>query len=315
MSSLSKAAENALRVCMNLEKADSLLIVYDKKKEKIAKALLNESKKISPNSKSLKIKEPKVNGEEPSKNTAKEMLKYDVIMLVTSKSLSHTKARRDASKKGARITSMPGITEDMFIRTMKADYYEVEKKTNKLAKVLKKGKKVRIITKKGTNITMGIKGRKLFFGCLCNKKGSFHNLPSGETCLAPLECTTNGVLIVDASMAGVGKVSSLKIIVKDGFAVDIIGKKSGKLKKVLDSVKDKNAYAIAELGIGTNDKAKITGKILEDEKVLGTAHIALGNNKSYGGKIDVPIHIDGVFRKPTIWVDNKKIMDNGKLLI
>ena len=72
---------------------------------------------------------------------------------------------------------------------------------------------------------------------------------------------------------------------------------------------------IAEFSIGTNEKAKITGITLEDEKVLGTAHIALGNNKSYGGKVDVPLHLDGVFYSPTIFVDKKKIMEKGKLLI
>ncbi|MCK4520976.1 MAG: aminopeptidase, partial [Nanoarchaeota archaeon] len=92
-------------------------------------------------------------------------------------------------------------------------------------------------------------------------------------------------------------------------------KEALKLKNILRKVKDKNAYSVAELGIGTNNKAKITGNILEDEKAMGTAHIALGNNKSYEGKIDVPIHVDGVFFKPTIIVDDKKIMENGKLLI
>ena len=83
---------------------------------------------------------------------------------------------------------------------------------------------------------------------------------------------------------------------------------------VLDSV-GKEARNIAEFGIGTNDKAKITGNILEDEKVIGTCHIALGNNAGFGGKINVQLHLDGIIKKPTIWVDNKKIMENGKFLI
>ena len=54
---------------------------------------------------------------------------------------------------------------------------------------------------------------------------------------------------------------------------------------------------------------------VEDEKVLGTAHIAVGNNKTYGGTNDVQLHLDGVFNKPTIEVNNKIIMKHGKLLI
>ncbi len=86
-------------------------------------------------------------------------------------------------------------------------------------------------------------------------------------------------------------------------------------KKNIKSIKNKDVYNIAEFAVGLNNKAKIIGNILEDEKVYGTAHVALGNNKSYGGKIDVPIHLDGVFDKPTVFIDNKKIMDNGKLII
>ena len=104
------------------------------------------------------------------------------------------------------------------------------------------------------------------------------------------------------------------MIVKDGYATNIIGNRQAKeLKQTLDNINNKNAFNIAELGIGTNPKAIITGNILEDEKVLGTAHIAFGKNSSFGGKVDVPIHIDGVFNKPTIYVDKKLIIDDGKL--
>ena len=87
-----------------------------------------------------------------------------------------------------------------------------------------------------------------------------------------------------------------------------------KLSRMLDAV-GKNARNIAEFGIGTNDSAKLSGVILEDEKVKGTVHIALGNNVSMGGKVNVPIHLDGVMKKPTVYLDNKILMKNGKLLI
>jgi leucyl aminopeptidase (aminopeptidase T) len=244
------------------------------------------------------------------------MLDYDVVMLVTSKSLSHTKARRDACAKGVRIASMPGITEDMFVRTMAADYFKIKKVSDKIMETLSKAQKVRIVTSKGTDLTMNINNREVFSDSgIYHSKGDFGNLPAGETCLAPVEGSTNGVLSVDASfLEKVDRPVFIKI--RKGYAVSISGGETAKkLNSVLKNVNDKNAYAVAELGIGTNDAAKITGRILEDEKVLGTAHIAFGNNKSYGGKIDVPIHLDGVFNKPDIIVDDIKIMKNGKLLI
>jgi aminopeptidase len=87
-----------------------------------------------------------------------------------------------------------------------------------------------------------------------------------------------------------------------------------KLVNMLDSV-GKNARNIAEFGIGTNDSVKLSGILLEDEKVMGTVHIALGNNVSMGGKINVPIHLDGVIKEPTVFLDSKVIMKDGKLLV
>jgi leucyl aminopeptidase (aminopeptidase T) len=315
MSSLNYAAKIALKVYMGAKRSDKILVIYNSGKEDIAESLFSEAKKIANSCKLIKIPKLKISGEEPSKNIAFEMLKYDIIMLVTSKSLSHTKARRDACKKGSRVASMPGITRDMFIRTMNADYKKMKIITKKLGKILTKGKNVRVITKKGTNLSMSIDGRKSNDTILINTDCSFGNLPSGEACLGPLEGTTNGVLVVNKSF--LEKVDKpIRLVIEKGYVVNISGGKTArKLVDILKSIKDKNAYAIAELGIGTNDKAKITGNILEDEKVLGTAHVALGNNMTYGGKINVPIHLDGVFDKPTIFIDDTIIIKNGKILI
>ncbi len=316
MSSLEKAAQTALKVCMGLKQNEKLLIIYDNKKT-LANALSKEGKKITKNVKLLKIPQLKVNGQEPSKKTADEMLKHNVIMIITSKSLSHTKARRDSTKKGVRIVSMPGITKDIFIRGMNADYNKIKQRSKKLRILFNKAKKVGVTTKKGTNLNMGAKNRKgLGDTGIYHKKGDFGNLPSGESGVAPLEGTTNGIVIIDKTFAGVGLLKKpIKLVFKKGYAKITGGKEAQKLIKILEDIKNKDVYNIAEFAIGLNNKAKITGNILEDEKVYGTAHVALGNNKSYGGKIDVPIHLDGVFNKPTVFIDNKKIMHNGKLII
>ena len=83
---------------------------------------------------------------------------------------------------------------------------------------------------------------------------------------------------------------------------------------MLDKV-GKKARNIAEFGIGTNDSARLSGILLEDEKVMGTVHLALGNNVTMGGSVNVPMHVDGVIKKPTVYLDGKLLMDKGKLLI
>ena len=109
MSSLQKAAETALKSCMDLKGSESCLIIYDINKKDIADALFDDAKKITTKAELLEIKEPKISGEEPPKEVAEKMLNYDVILIATSKSISHTKARRDACTNGARIASMPAV--------------------------------------------------------------------------------------------------------------------------------------------------------------------------------------------------------------
>lgn len=318
MKKIEKAAETIIHECMNVCKKDSVLVITDKCLKEIGVILFRAALPFAKKTKVVEIPIVKRNGMEPPKDIAKEMLSYSVILIATSKSISHTKARRNANKAGARIASMPGITKDMMERCIVLDYEKLKKLTKKVSEKLDKANKARITTKKGTDITMSLKGRKCIFAYgVLDKKINFDNLPSGEAGLGPVEGSSNGVIICDASIGGIGKVDKpVKIIVKDGFAVKITGGKAAKkFYDVLKDVKDKNAFGAAELGIGTNWKARITGKVLEDEKVLGTCHIAFGNNKSYGGKLDVPVHIDCVIKTPTIFLDNKKIMQNGKLLI
>ena len=103
--------------------------------------------------------------------------------------------------------------------------------------------------------------------------------------------------------------------VKNGLVTNIFGNEQAeKLQKLL-SAHGKDAFNIAELGVGTNDKAIITGKILEDEKVLGTVHVALGNNIGFGGNVSVPIHLDGILMNPTLKVDGKIIIKDGMQLL
>jgi aminopeptidase len=311
-----KSFDNILKTCMGLTKNESLLIIYDKNKKKIAELILKHAKKISPSIKLIQTPIAKVNGQEPPKYVAKELDRYDVALLVTTKSLSHTKARKRASKKGVRIASMPGITLDIIKRTMSADYKKIQNVNTRILKKFKTAKKIILTTKRGTRLL-------LFPNMLFNdsgiykKRGSFGNLPAGEIGFAPIEKKTQGILIIDKSVAGVGLLKKpIKITVLNGFAVKITGgKEATKLKDLLIRLKNKNVYNIAEFAIGTNYMAKITGATLEDEKVYGTVHIALGSNTSYpGGTVNAPSHLDGVVSKPTIEVDGKILMKNGKIL-
>jgi len=183
-----------------------------------------------------------------------------------------------------------------------------------VADIFEKARKVRVTTPSGTDLTMSVEERTpLRDTGLYHKPGEWGNLPAGEVCLAPVEGTTNGVLVID-SMGSV-VTQPLRVAVKDGWAKRFDGPDAAKLEGLLKSA-DRNAYNIGELGIGTNSKARVTGKVLEDEKVLGTVHIALGDNTSYqGGHTKSRIHMDGILFHPTVKVDTRLLMQKGDLLV
>jgi len=226
--SLETSSEIIINICMHVKKGEKVLVLYDKNKKKIAKHIAEAAKKVTENTKLFEMPTMQRNGQEPPTKVAKKMLGFDVVIMTTTKSLSHTNARKNASKKGTRIASMPGITEEIMERTMLADYEKIKKLTNRLADRIDKASKVRVITDKGTDISMDIKGKKCHgrSGGIFIKKGEWGNLPEGEACLAPNEGTTNGVFVVDASILNSKVKKPLKVIVKGGYAVSFEGEQS-----------------------------------------------------------------------------------------
>jgi len=315
---LDSASIIAIRDCMGAKKNEKILVITDEQKRKIGFSLYENALKLGHEALYVEMKSGKQNGEEPPEQVADLMLKFDVVLCPTAKSLTHTDARRAASAKGVRVATFPGITEDVMIRGMNANYKKIAKLSIKLVEILEQGKKIRVTAPAGTDISFDIAGRKAIASKgLFHEKGESGNLPTGETYLAPVEGTANGVFVVDGSMAGLGliKNANIKIEVENGYATKITGGVlAKKLTQQLDAV-GKDARNIAEFGIGTNDSAKLSGVLLEDEKVMGTIHIALGNNVSMGGSVNVPLHLDGVIKKPTVYMDDKLLMKDGKLLV
>jgi aminopeptidase len=318
LTKLDSASAIAIRDCMGAKKDERILVITDELKREIGLSLYENAIRLGFESLLVEMKSGKINGEEPSPVVAELMQKFDIVFCPTEKSLTHTDARRNASAKGVRIATFPGITNEVMIRGMNADYKSISKRTVKLTEILESGNKIHVTAPIGTDITFSIAGRKAYASKgLFHAKGESGNLPTGEAYLAPVEGTANGVFLVDGSMAGLGliKNSNIRIEVENGYATKISGGiLAKKLNVMLDKV-GKDARNIAEFGIGTNDSAKLSGVLLEDEKVMGTIHIALGNNVSMGGSVNVPIHLDGVVKKPTVWMDSKLLMRDGKLLI
>lgn len=311
------SAHIAWQTCMAVKPGESVLILTDQPERRIALALFNAAREMGNETILAEILPRTSNGEEPPLAVARLMGECAVVIAATSKSLTHTAARREACARGARVGTMPGITEDMMVRCLSADYAAIAQRSELLAKELGKGDELHITSPGGTDLTLyrGDRHAKASTGLLPNP-GDFGNLPSGETYFAPIEGRSQGVIVFDGSVAGIGKLREpIQILVRDGYAIEITG---GEQAAELNALLNKHSQAarnIAEFGIGTNDQAKITGLILEDEKVMGTVHIALGDNMSMGGTVAVQSHLDGLILKPTLRLDGRLIMDKGRLLI
>lgn len=310
---LQTAAVTLLEKCMGARAGESVLVVDDLSDNPISAALIAAAASMGLEPLRITMAPRERSGQEPPRAVARAMAGADIVLMPTSHSLSHTQARHDACDAGARVASMPGITPEMFRRTMSADYDTVAQRSERVAAILNAGRVARITTESGTDLTLPIEGRLAQADTgLYHADGMFGNLPAGEAYLAPVEGGASGVLVVDASMAGLGKLSSpITLTFRDGRVVDAQGAGAETLRATWEAVGEKSTW-VAELGVGTNDAATITGKVLEDEKVYGTVHVAMGNNAHFGGTNDVPYHADGVITRPTLAVDGEVIIEKGR---
>ncbi|MDR7315148.1 aminopeptidase [Brevibacillus nitrificans] len=311
-----KLIENSkgiLTSCMALKPGESFLVVADDVKRELGQALWEAGRELGAESVLMVMQEREKSGQEPPALVADAMKNADVVVCVTEHSLTHTKARKEAAANGTRLATMPGITEDMFLEgAIAADYSQVKSLTEKVTEMLSAASTVRI-EKEGKSLQFSIASRPGVpsTGMYVNP-GESGNLPSGEAYIAPVEGSAHGQIVVDGSISGIGKVDSpVLLTVENGRITSTEGAAGERLLQILG---EQDGRMLGEFGIGTNDKARITGVVLEDEKVYGTIHVAFGSNNTFGGTIVAGVHIDCVVKEPDVYLDDRLIMKKGQLL-
>jgi len=304
---------NTLADCLGLKSGETFLVVTDESRKELAEALHEAGKRLGAESMLAVMKERAKSGEEPPEAIAAAMAKAQVVVCITKHSLTHTQARKQAAAAGARLATMPGITEDMFLEgAIAADYTQVKALTEKVTDMLTGAQTVRI-EKDGRSLEFSIQGRDGVPSTgMYLELGQSGNLPSGEAYIAPVEGTAEGQIVVDGSIAGIGKLSGpIVLTVEKGRLTAAEGGPEG--EKLLQMLGDGDGRLLGEFGIGTNEKARITGVVLEDEKVYGTIHVAFGSNNTFGGVVAAGVHIDCVVGKPDVYLDGRQIMKSGEL--
>jgi len=223
-----------------------------------------------------------------------------------------------------RAAWSPSVTRAMFAKTVPIDYEELSRRCAKVAAALSGADSVRVTNPGGTDIRIGLSGRKPK-----NDDGDFSkpglggNLPAGEVFVSPALGASDGLIVFDGSIAAVSGCilikTPIRCRVEKGFVTSIEGgeearaleasiaegeeaarrlEKAGSFTKEKADMYARNARAIGELGIGLNPKAEVVGNMLEDEKAFRTCHFAIGANYDEDGP--ALIHLDGLVSRPTI---------------
>ncbi len=312
---LDRAVQAVLRDCLGVSPGEDVLIACNPATESLADLMRIHAQGDGAEATLVVIAERDSHAAEPPPPVAAAMLAADVFIAPTMQSLSHTAARKAASEAGVRVASLPGVTEDMLARLMGANMAALRRRGTAVCAAMEGGE-AHITCPSGSDLRLGLAGRTPIVDAgLLKERAAFGNLPCGEGFIAPLEGTGQGTLVVDGSIAGVGQVSEpVTLTVRDGHLVDASGEQGGVLMELL-TAHGPDGTNVAELGIGTNEAATLTGNVLEDEKILGSAHIAFGASAAIGGTVQVPVHLDCVVLEPTVEVDGKLIAQGGELRV
>ncbi|SFR96450.1 Leucyl aminopeptidase (aminopeptidase T) [Halomicrobium zhouii] len=308
-SSLRKPAETAVEQCMDLQPGESCAVVTDDKRQAIGEALYAVASDITDDAILLRYPPGDQHGEEPPEPVAAAMASADVVLAPTTKSVTHTRARSDATDAGARVATLPGITDAVFLMGLDADYEAIAGHCRDVLAQVEDADEIRVTSPQGTDITFepGAREWRLDTG-IVHEAGSMSNLPAGEVFLSP--DNANGTFVVDGTMMPYGALEGreLRFDVEDGYVTDISDDRvREEIEDAAEEVGDA-AYNLAELGIGTNVAVEeLVGSVLLDEKAGGTVHIAIGDDHAIGGDTDAPIHLDGILTEPTVFADGEEI--------
>jgi leucyl aminopeptidase (aminopeptidase T) len=314
MTDLAPAVATVVRRCLAVQPGEDVLVVVDEPLQDVGEALRAEAQRAEGDA-VLAVMAPRAeNGTEPPRPIAEALAACDVFIAPASRSLSHTQARKRATATGARGATMPTVTADMLARLMDIDFDAMSARCHAVAELLEAADEAHVTCPRGTDLRLDLRGRHgLADDGDLTAPGAFGNLPCGEGFIAP---AGGEGTVVARSLAAIGLAEEepARLTIDRGHLVAASGPMGERLQAMLRPHGDAGTN-LAELGVGTNDRAGLTGNVLEDEKILGTVHVAFGASDAIGGTVAVPIHLDVVVTDVTLTVGGTPVLEAGRYLL
>ena len=314
MSDLETAVQTVVGRCLGIKPDENVLVICDPDRVDIGTALQEGARKLGADAVLTVLPPRPERGTEPPPAVAAAFTNTDVYLAPCLPSLSHTKARKAATDKGIRGATLPGVDAELLARLMSADFDQMAERSRRVADLLTNADEAHVTCPSGTDLTLNLEGRTAIpdDGDL-TAPAAFGNLPCGEGFIAPLD--GNGQLVA-TTVGGLGlaEEGTITLTVENGNLTEATGTTGARFIAHLIEHGDKGRN-LAELGVGTNDRAHLTGNVLEDEKIMGTVHIAFGASAAIGGNVAVPVHDDCVIVEPTLTIGGTTVVDRGKFVL
>ncbi len=315
-----RGAQRILNVCAGLKPGEKVLILTDFLKESIARVLASAAMAMGAEPVIMVMPPREVDGQEPPETVAMAFKKADLILTPVAKSVTHTNAVKEAIAGGSRgIMLSAFVPEQLISGGVYADFEAQRPLCEKVAKLLEEARMAKLTTPAGTNLIMDLSNRKgNAHPGIARKPGQLTTVPNIEASTSPVEGKTEGILVGDGSIPyydiGVLK-EPVYMTVKEGRVVDIKGGAQAEtISGMMAAQDDPNVYNIAQLAFGLNPKCLMSGVMLDDEGVYGTAHIGIGTSTLLGGKIKTKMHFDILMWKPTLELDGRVVLKDGEWL-
>ncbi len=316
MGDLDQAVRTVVERCLRVGAGEAVLVVADPGNAELGDALLQAARAAGGDPVLMLLPPNPARGTEPPSTVAGALAAADVFIAPCLPSLSHTSARKRATEGGARGATMPGVTADLLARLMSADFDAMSGRCHAVADLLRDADDAHLTCERGTDMRFDLRGRLAIAddGDL-TARGAFGNLPCGEGFASP---AGGEGTIAASSILGALADPPVLLTVRDGVLAAAEG--DGDCDGAAAFLAHLDAHGplgrnLAELGVGTNDRATLTGNTLEDEKILGTAHVAFGASAGIGGTVTVPVHEDVVVIAPSSRIGATQVLDAGRWLL